>query len=337
MPEVSIIVPVYKVEPYLRRCVDSILAQTFQDFELILVDDGSPDHSGAICDEYAAFDSRISVVHTQNKGASAARNTGLSLAKGKYIMFCDSDDAVSPMWIERLYHYVHADESVLPIGAYCSAVSNLGTSVKRTVSNNVMYDSSQYFLFMQAGLAGYLWNALYSGDIIEKHCLRFRTDKLKGDFNEDLLFALEYVRHVKHIVFTGFADYCYLTRDGSLSRSYQGYYFEKYKEKYDLWKQNIMASNLPETDVNLSSLATMMLPHFIVALSQEGKRLSARTSVSCYHNIRNIVLAPTVQDCLCYADTSNENPLIIRLMKAKKSMTLWIFYILYKLKGRITE
>lgn len=101
MPTLSIIVPVYKVEPYLHRCVDSILAQTFTDFELILVDDGSPDNCGAICDEYAAKDSRILVIHKENGGLSDARNAGLDIAKGEYIGFVDSDDYISP----QMYHF----------------------------------------------------------------------------------------------------------------------------------------------------------------------------------------------------------------------------------------
>ena len=92
MPAVSVIVPVYKVEKYIHRCVDSILSQTFRDFELILVDDGSPDNCPAICDEYAAKDPRVVVIHQKNGGLSAARNAGLDLATGEYIAFVDSDD-----------------------------------------------------------------------------------------------------------------------------------------------------------------------------------------------------------------------------------------------------
>lgn len=92
MPLFSIIVPVYNVEKYINKCVDSILSQTFEDFELILVDDGSPDNCPAICDNYAEKDSRVKVIHKQNGGASSARNTGLCSEKGKYILFLDSDD-----------------------------------------------------------------------------------------------------------------------------------------------------------------------------------------------------------------------------------------------------
>lgn len=102
MPTISVIVPVYKVEPYLNRCVDSILRQTYQDFELILVDDGSPDNCGAICDDYAARDSRVRVIHQENQGQAAARNRALAAAKGEWVCFVDSDDAVHPQMLERL-------------------------------------------------------------------------------------------------------------------------------------------------------------------------------------------------------------------------------------------
>lgn len=103
MPKITVIVPVYKVEPYLRRCIDSILIQTYTDFELILVDDGSPDACPEICDEYAQKDERIRVIHRENGGLSAARNSGLDAAKGEYIVFVDSDDWVHPEYLEYLY------------------------------------------------------------------------------------------------------------------------------------------------------------------------------------------------------------------------------------------
>ncbi len=106
MSTVSIIVPVYKVEPYLRRCVDSILAQTFTDFELILVDDGSPDNCPAICDEYVEKDDRVHVIHQENGGLSAARNAGIDWAfansNSQWLNFVDSDDWVHPEYLERL-------------------------------------------------------------------------------------------------------------------------------------------------------------------------------------------------------------------------------------------
>ncbi len=107
MPEISVIVPVYKVEMYLHRCINSILAQTFKDFELILVDDGSPDNSGIICEKYAAMDKRIHVIHQKNSGLSAARNTGINWAltysDSQWLSFVDSDDWIHELFLEKLY------------------------------------------------------------------------------------------------------------------------------------------------------------------------------------------------------------------------------------------
>lgn len=112
MKVISVIVPVYKVEEYIQECLDSILSQSFIDFELILVDDGSPDRCGAICDEYAKRDNRIKVIHQKNGGLSAARNAGLDIAEGEYISFIDSDDIVSSNMLEHLFKSIvkhHAD------------------------------------------------------------------------------------------------------------------------------------------------------------------------------------------------------------------------------------
>ena len=103
MPTISVIVPVYKVEKYIHRCVDSILSQTFLDFELILVDDGSPDNSGAICDDYAAKDSRVRVIHKENGGLSSARHAGIDAAQGEYLFFLDSDDMINRNCLIFLY------------------------------------------------------------------------------------------------------------------------------------------------------------------------------------------------------------------------------------------
>lgn len=119
-PEISVIVPVYRVEEYLRRCIDSILGQTFKDFELILVDDGSPDGCGAICDEYKTKDSRVVVIHQRNQGVSAARNAGIDWAfansKSRYITFIDSDDWVDSIYLDELHKGVQGSDGIAAVG-----------------------------------------------------------------------------------------------------------------------------------------------------------------------------------------------------------------------------
>ena len=109
--QVSVIIPIYNVEKYLEDCINSILEQTFQNYEAILVDDGSTDKCGEICDEYAKKDSRIKVVHTENQGLSEARNTGILLAKGKYLAFVDSDDFVRNDFLQKLYEAIEKSEA----------------------------------------------------------------------------------------------------------------------------------------------------------------------------------------------------------------------------------
>ena len=106
MVKISMIVPVYQVEKYIAQCIESVLNQTFSDFELILIDDGSKDNSGAICDSYAAKDDRIIVIHTKNNGAATARNIGLERASGEYITFLDGDDYLAENMLSRLYEEI---------------------------------------------------------------------------------------------------------------------------------------------------------------------------------------------------------------------------------------
>ena len=112
---ISVIVPVYNVEKYLRKCIDSVLAQTYNNIEVILVDDGSPDNCGKICDEYSLMDSRIKVIHKENGGLSDARNKGIEAANGKYIMFVDSDDYISNTMIDTMYKHIISDDSDMVI------------------------------------------------------------------------------------------------------------------------------------------------------------------------------------------------------------------------------
>ncbi len=115
-PLISVIVPVYKTEPYLKKCVDSILAQTYRNLEVLLIDDGSPDRGGQICDEYAALDRRVRVIHQENQGLSCARNAGLDACRGEYVAFVDSDDFCSPIYLEamlRAIAHFHSDIAIL--------------------------------------------------------------------------------------------------------------------------------------------------------------------------------------------------------------------------------
>lgn len=191
MPELSIIVPVYKVEKYLPKCIDSILAQTFTDFELILVDDGSPDRCGEICDEYAGKDSRIRVIHQKNQGVSVARNAGLDIAKGKYIGFVDSDDWIEPKMYETMISTAEKEQSDIVIcGIRHYNEENVFIYDELTAFGK--YNNEQmlkYLYSMPNILGGCIWNKIYRFSKIKK--IRYKRGIA---FVEDRLYLFDVFR-----------------------------------------------------------------------------------------------------------------------------------------------
>lgn len=182
MPNISVIVPVYKVEPFLHRCVDSILAQTYEDFELILVDDGSPDRCGGICEEYAARDSRIHVIHQKNGGLSAARNTGIDWAfansSSRWLAFVDSDDWVHPDYLKLLYET--AEHCLCKISA-CGQFRTSGEAFpQEEEGNRVCLSADDYYCGKNHNsLPAVAWNKLYHKSLFKK--LRYPIGKLHED------------------------------------------------------------------------------------------------------------------------------------------------------------
>lgn len=212
MPTFSVIVPIYNGEKYIHKCVDSILSQTFKDFELILVDDGSTDSCGQICDEYAQKDNRVVVIHSVNQGVSLARNLGLSVARGEYVAFCDGDDYYKDCLLEHTY--------TTAINTGAEVVSYL---LQRISDNDKIEDSEkplEIFDLTQENRFDFLykvvtwqtkgWQAcrsIFKRRIINDKNIRF-CDTC-GNFAEDLGFTLEYLLYTSRIVFLNENLYCY--------------------------------------------------------------------------------------------------------------------------------
>jgi glycosyltransferase involved in cell wall biosynthesis len=155
MSLVSIITPIYKAEKYLQKCLDSIIAQTYTNWEAILVDDGSPDNSGAICDEYAAKDKRFKVIRQENKGVVNARNTAIAIAQGEYLAFVDSDDTIEPTMLEEMFTIAEKEKSDI---VYCNIKAILPNGIRNIniVSVNNGKDAIKNLLLEK--LQGWLWN-----------------------------------------------------------------------------------------------------------------------------------------------------------------------------------
>ena len=185
---ISVIVPVYKAEKYIRECIESILSQTYEDFELILVDDGSPDTSGMICDQYAHRDSRISVIHQNNQGVSAARNTGMQKAAGEYICFVDADDTVDREYLSILQHW-------MPAGGLAVCEVRRGNHVTYTENSDRMTpEEAQVSALSGSGIKGYAPGKLLDAGVIREHGLSFSGDLAIG---EDFLFVIQYLKCIR--------------------------------------------------------------------------------------------------------------------------------------------
>lgn len=211
---ISVIVPVYNVEPYLRQCIDSILAQTYTDFELILVDDGSTDNCGAICDECAKHDDRIRVIHQENGGVSAARNTGIDAARGDYIAFVDSDDVVSSLYLRTLFRLIDengADISVCMTQNFQENVSPSESSGKTCILSGREACLSIYHF------SGILWVSacakLYKSELFVG--IRFPV----GYIHEDQAIIPKLLYNAKRVAITQDKLYGYRQSRGSIMRS----------------------------------------------------------------------------------------------------------------------
>lgn len=210
---ISVIVPVYKVEPYLRGCLDSIGQQTFEEYEVILVDDGSPDHCGKICDEYAAGKENWTVLHQKNAGLSGARNAGLLAAKGEYVCFIDGDDTVDKNYLYLLHKAITDHCADLAICGY-QRLKN-ANEIKET------YDAIETFLNKDAlwqevfgRLNNAAWNKLYKKELLTGQ--KFPEGLYHG---EDLMFNLEYITKCERAVMTTAPLYHYWERSGSITKS----------------------------------------------------------------------------------------------------------------------
>jgi glycosyltransferase involved in cell wall biosynthesis len=193
MPQISVIVPVFQAEKNLHRCIDSILAQTYSDFELILVDDGSLDNSGKICDDFASKDDRVFVVHKQNAGVSAARNTGLELAQGLYIAFVDSDDYVDARYLEKL---IHAEADLAICGSYIISESHEKSIYLHTSKSDCEVTPNTIADWFDKEYLKYVWGKLFCREIIINYALRFDS---RISLGEDTVFAVQYALRCKHL------------------------------------------------------------------------------------------------------------------------------------------
>lgn len=216
-PIVSIIVPVYNAQDTVSRCIESILKQSYKDFELILVDDGSQDASGEICDRYASEDDRIHVIHKENTGVSDSRNIAIREARGKYLQFVDADDWVSPEASGILASTAESNCCDLVISDFYRVVDNR-IAHKGDIQENGLLSRTKFAEYMMENPADYyygvLWNKLYRKALVEEYKIKMDSDI---SWCEDFMFNLEYICHAERIYVLRVPVYYYVKTKHSLS------------------------------------------------------------------------------------------------------------------------
>ena len=249
---ISVISPIYKVEGYLKKCVDSILNQTYQNIEIILVDDGSPDSCGKICDEYSKKDNRVVVIHKENGGAPSARNAGIKIAKGEYFYFPDSDDWLEPNYLENLYNCAQKYNSELVISGFTQEYYESSKSFsyslvpdeqnyknQKSVRNNI----HKYFDNMMVAVP---WNKLYKAEYIKKYNIEFPN--LKWD---DLHFNMEVLKNISSVSICACDGYHFFrSRPGSeTTKVFDQLLYFKRKEQFEHILNVYSSWNLDSDDI----------------------------------------------------------------------------------------
>ena len=210
-PEVSVLVPVYNVEKYLNKCLDSILCQTFTNFELILVDDGSQDKSSIICDEYALKDTRISVIHKENGGLTSARNAALKVARGNYILIFDSDDWADNNHIEQIYSTaINNNADLVLCDYYCNSISKehyCSNAPSTLEKNQIICDA------LSGKIHAGLWCKLFKRSIFSDNNIIFP----KYSYYEDMYILISVLQYATNVVYSPIATYHYRFNPMSLT------------------------------------------------------------------------------------------------------------------------
>lgn len=230
MPKVSIIVPIYNVEKYLDHCMQSLLNQTLNDIEIIMVDDESPDSCPKLCDEYAKRDSRIKVIHKKNGGLGYARNSGLDIATGEYVAFVDSDDFVDKAIYQILYDCASKNNADIVYCGYYLYDKNKIKKIKYTNKNININDhkrcvsfleniiGADYFQKEDIHVSCSVWKAIYKRSILNKNNIRFCSER--EFISEDIIFHIDLIKYINNIVILPHCLYYYCLNENSLTKSY---------------------------------------------------------------------------------------------------------------------
>ena len=319
-PKVSIIMPVYKVEEYVGKAIESIQAQTLTDWEFLIVDDGTPDKSGEICDAYAKDDKRITVIHKENGGAPSARNVAIDIAKGEYIYFMDSDDWAEPTMLEDMYKLAIRDNAQLVISGffidtYCGKGKYITDEYcvdEAVYPHRESFRKNAYKLFDKNQLYS-PWNKLFEAKYIMDNNLRFPTT-----FWDDFPFVLDVIKDIERVTVTSKCYYHFLrARTESETAAYRPGMYEKREEEHG-WMMELYKGWHVGDSASIDMIARRYLDRFI----------------GCIENVTNPKCELTKKEKKAEIGRMLQNPRLDKMLKKAKTRSLYMKIMLLPIRWK---
>lgn len=305
---ISVVIPIYNVEKYLNKCVDSVLNQTYKNLEIILIDDESPDNCGTVCDEYKVKYSNIKVIHKKNDGLGMARNSGIDLATGDYVYFLDSDDYIAENEIEKLYYilnrfnldmirpgftYVNTNQRVLFRRRFSTEIF-LGDKVRKEMLPRIIGSAPEKKDSIDMGVSG----AMYSLEIIKNKNIRFVSErKLK---NEDMVFNIDFLKNANGACVFNSIGYYYLNNPESISKKYLHDRFERDKVFHLAMKDKLILDGFDNSVIK--RLQRNFFIHILIVITQIS---NLRNHMNFFEKIKEI---KNVCNCEIVKNTISEYP-----------------------------
>ncbi len=321
---ISIIVPVYKVEAYVGRAIESILAQTYQNYELMLVDDGSPDNSGAICEEYAKKDKRISVFHKENGGAPSARNYAMDLAKGDYYYFMDSDDWAEPTMLEDMVRIALEDSAQLVVAGFYIDTYYSDEVYLRDICQapSAKYSDAASFRQAAAGLFDrnllYTpWNKLWQRSYIEERKLRF-----PATFWDDFPFVLSVITDVERVSVTETPYYHFIRkREESETAAYRPQMYDKREEEHS-WMKDIYSHWGIDDEMSREFIGRRYIERFIGCIENLTNKKCTLSSGEKRALVKKMLYTDNVAEALAVAKPRSKMMKLMLVPIRMKNVTL---------------
>lgn len=341
MPEISIIVPVYNVEKYIRRCIDSLVSQTLDNIEIILIDDGSQDNSGNICDEYALKDSRIKTIHKTNGGVSSARNVGLDNAQGTYIMFCDPDDYVASTLCSKLHKIIsYPNPNIMwCVCGYERIDANSGKILR--IVNPVCNKDKAFFslktqlpIIDEHALFCKVWGSIFKYSFIKSNNIRFDETL---SCSEDVHFVLQYLLHTENAEVGVISEtlYYYSTCiNSSLTHNHPENFWEIELRWFNEYKKLMQKNNIPfcvysnryyERIINsaLESINDLIISNFPAA--------------KIFKRGNSIINSPECKKAFKYGKFEKVHPVYKAILRTRCFALIWMFNKIVSMKHSLSR